>query len=99
MQFKVLPHLEKGAPLFFILVDNLRFDQWKAIQPMFAESFRILKKIVFTVFFQRLPNIAAMQSLPGMLPVDIEKQFPVQWKNDDEQGGKICMKKNFSEHN
>ena len=42
MQFKVLPHLEKGTPLFFILVDNLRFDQWKAIQPMFAESFRIL---------------------------------------------------------
>src|SRR6476660_5705706 len=24
MQFKVLPHLEKGVPLFFILVDNLR---------------------------------------------------------------------------
>src|SRR5688572_993855 len=38
MQFKVLPHVEKGTPLFFILVDNLRFDQWKAIQPMFAES-------------------------------------------------------------
>src|SRR5690606_30490711 len=40
MQFKVLPHLEKGIPVFFILIDNLRFDQWKAIQPKFAESFR-----------------------------------------------------------
>ena len=36
-QFKVLPHLEKGVPTFFILIDNLRFDQWKAIQPIFAE--------------------------------------------------------------
>src|SRR3954462_3478054 len=35
MQFKVFPHVEKGIPIFFILIDNLRFDQWKAIQPMF----------------------------------------------------------------
>ena len=38
---KVFPNLEKGMPLFFVLIDNLRFDQWKAIQPIFAESFRI----------------------------------------------------------
>src|SRR5260221_1163342 len=41
-QSKVFPYLEKGTPLFFVLIDNLRFDQWKAIQPIFAESFRIL---------------------------------------------------------
>src|SRR5678816_1631429 len=40
-QFKVLPHVEKGTPLFFVLIDNLRFDQWKAIQPIFSENFRI----------------------------------------------------------
>ncbi|MFX8786237.1 two-component system response regulator, partial [Acinetobacter baumannii] len=44
MQFKVLPHLEKGIPLFFVVIDNLRYDQWKAIQPLFAESFRILEE-------------------------------------------------------
>jgi CheY-like chemotaxis protein len=27
LKFKVFPHLEKGTPLFFILIDNLRFDQ------------------------------------------------------------------------
>src|SRR6195256_3243190 len=41
-KFKVLPHVEKGTPTFFILLDNLRFDQWKAIQPIFADSFRIV---------------------------------------------------------
>ena len=25
MKFKVFPHLEKGTPLFFVLIDNLRF--------------------------------------------------------------------------
>src|SRR6187399_2518680 len=33
-KFKVLPHVEKGIPTFFVLLDNLRFDQWKAIQPI-----------------------------------------------------------------
>src|SRR5215218_186985 len=42
MREKVLPALEKGMPTFFVLIDNLRYDQWKTIQPIFAESFRIL---------------------------------------------------------
>ena len=47
MKYKVLPHLEKGKPLFFILIDNLRYDQWKTIQPIFAESFRIHEEETF----------------------------------------------------
>src|SRR3954469_17753822 len=46
-QFKVLPHVQKGTPTFFILIDNLRFDQWKTIQPIFSESFRILEEETF----------------------------------------------------
>ena len=38
---------KKELHLFFILIDNLRFDQWKAIQPIFAESFRILEEDSF----------------------------------------------------
>ena len=30
-----------------------------------------------------------------MLPIDIEKQFPVQWKNDDEEGGKNMFEEEF----
>src|SRR6476661_4729992 len=44
---KVLPNLEKGTPTFFVLVDNLRFDQWKAIQPIFSESFRVVEEDSF----------------------------------------------------
>ena len=30
-----------------------------------------------------------------MLPIDIEKQFPAQWKNDDEEGGKNLFEEEF----
>ena len=30
---KVLPQMEENKPTYFILIDNLRYDQWKIIEP------------------------------------------------------------------
>ena len=38
---KLFPLLEHGSPLFFILIDNLRYDQWKTIQPVIEEFYRV----------------------------------------------------------
>ena len=95
MQFKVLPHLEKGTPLFFILIDNLRYDQWKTIQPIFAESFRILEDETFYSILPTATQYARNAIFAGMLPIDIEKQFHDQWKNDDEEGGKNLHESEF----
>src|SRR6185503_3240490 len=95
MQFKVLPHLEKGTPLFFILIDNLRFDQWKAIQPIFSESFRILEEDSFYSILPTATQYCRNAIFAGLMPVDIEKQYPVQWKNDDEEGGKNLNESEF----
>jgi len=95
MQFKVLPHIEKGVPLFFVLIDNLRFDQWKAIQPIFAESFRILEEDSFYSILPTATQYARNAIFAGLLPVEIEKKFPSEWKNDDEEGGKNLHEEKF----
>lgn len=95
MKFKVLPHLEKGTPLFFVLIDNLRFDQWKAIQPIFSESFRILEEDTFYSILPTATQYARNAIFSGMLPMEIEKQFPAEWKNDDEEGGKNLHEEKF----
>ena len=95
LKFKVFPHLEKGTPLFFVLIDNLRFDQWKTIQPIFAESFRIQEEETFYSILPTATQYARNAIFAGMLPVDIEKQFPAQWKNDDEEGGKNMFEEEF----
>ncbi len=92
---KVLPSLEKGTPLFFVLIDNLRFDQWKAIQPVFADSFRIMEEDTFYSILPTATQYARNAIFAGMLPAAIEKQFPVQWKNDDEEGGKNLHEEEF----
>src|SRR3984893_2995118 len=95
VQFKVLPHLEKGIPTFFILLDNLRIDQWKAIQPIFAESFRILEEDSFYSILPTATQYSRNAVFSGLMPIDIEKQFPSQWKNDDEEGGKNLYEEEF----
>ena len=94
-RFKVLPHVEKGTPVFFILIDNLRYDQWKAIQPIFADSFRILEEETFYSILPTATQYCRNAIFSGLMPVDIEKQFPQQWKNDDEEGGKNLFEEDF----
>ena len=39
---KVLPRLDNiDRPLFFVVIDNLRYDQWKVIQPLLENYFRV----------------------------------------------------------
>ncbi len=92
---KVMPHIEKGTPTFFILIDNLRFDQWKAIQPIFAESFRIVEEDSFYSILPTATQYARNAIFSGMLPSEIEKRFPAQWKNDDEEGSKNLNEEEF----
>lgn len=95
LQFKVLPHVEKGTPLFFVLIDNLRLDQWKGIQHIFAESFRIQEEETFYAILPTATQYSRNAIFAGLKPLDIEKQFSAQWKNDDEEGGKNLHEEEF----
>lgn len=97
MKFKVLPHVEEGVPMFFVLIDNLRFDQWKSIQPLFSQNFRVLEEDTFLSILPTATQYSRNAIFAGMLPVDIEKKFPAEWKNDDEEGGKNLFEEKFLE--
>jgi CheY-like chemotaxis protein len=92
---KVMPNIEKGIPTFFILIDNLRFDQWRTIQPIFSESFRMVEEDSFYSILPTATQYARNAIFAGMLPIEIEKKFPAQWKNDEEEGGKNLSEEDF----
>src|SRR5438552_9869043 len=92
---KILPQIEKGIPTFFVLIDNLRLDQWKAIQPIFAESFRIQEEETFYSILPTATQYSRNAIFAGMLPIEIEKHFPNQWKNDDDEGSKNLFEEEF----
>lgn len=88
IRFKVLPHVQKDVSTFFILIDNLRFDQWKAIQPLFMENFRLLEEETYYSILPTATQYCRNAIFAGLMPSEIEKTYPALWKNDEEEGGK-----------
>ena len=55
MKRKVFPELGK-KPVFVILIDNLRFDQWKVIEPVLTEYFNVVSE---ETYYSILPTTTA----------------------------------------
>jgi hypothetical protein len=83
-----MPHIVPGTPSFLVVIDNLRFDQLKALQPIITESFRIVEEDMFYSILPTATQYARNALFAGMLPIDIAKQHPNEWKNDEDEGGK-----------
>ncbi len=47
MRKKIFPNLKDEVPTIVLLLDNLRYDQWKTIQPIITELFRIEEEDTF----------------------------------------------------
>jgi CheY-like chemotaxis protein len=99
MQEKVFPFLKKERPLFFILIDNLRYDQWKVIQPIVAEMFRIAEEDTFYSILPTATQYSRNAIFSGLMPLEISKQFPEEWKNDFDEGGKNLFEDKFLKAN
>lgn len=84
----VQPHLQDDVPVFFILIDNLRYDQWKIIEPIIADLFYVQEQKMFSSILPTSTQYSRNAIFSGLLPAKIEKEFPNEWKNDNEDGGK-----------
>ena len=92
---KVAPQLKKGTPTLLVVVDNLRYDQWKAFEPFVANSY---KKNTEDMYFGILPTAtqyARNAIFSGLMPSDMEKLHPDLWLNDTDEGGKNMYEDKF----
>lgn len=86
---KVLPRLsDDNKPLFFIVIDNLRYDQWKAIQPLLETYFRVDADDVYYSILPTATQYARNALFAGLMPLEIRRRFPKWWLDEDEEGSK-----------
>lgn len=85
---KLFPQINNNATTFFILFDNLRFDQWKALQPIFERYFRIETEDIYYSILPTTTQYARNALFAGLLPTEIEKKYPNYWTSEDEEGTK-----------
>ncbi len=85
---KVFPVLNNGNPTVMILMDNLRYDQWKIIEPIITELYKVESEDYFFSILPTATQYSRNAIFSGLLPVEIQKRFPDWWLNDNEEGGK-----------
>ncbi|MEM1323831.1 MAG: response regulator [Bacteroidota bacterium] len=95
MRKKIFPHLDKEVPTVMLLLDNLRYDQWKTIEPVVTEFFRVEEEETFYSILPTSTQYSRNAIFAGMMPADIDKYYSKWWKNDNEAGGKNLHEKDL----
>jgi len=94
---KVFPFLDDNNPNIILLLDNLRFDQWKTIEPIIAEQFKLESEEAFCSILPTSTQYSRNAIFAGMTPYEISQKYPDMWKNDFDEGGKNQHEADFLE--
>lgn len=85
--------------VYLIVIDNLRYDQWKTIQPKIADMFRVEEEKMFYSILPTATHYARNALFSGLMPSEMAKLFPNEWKNEEDEGGKNLAEEHFLEAN
>lgn len=92
---KILPLIEERKPTYLIIIDNLRYDQWKIIEPTIVKDFDLVRDEMYYSILPTATQYSRNSIFSGLLPSEIEKRFPDKWKNDQDVGGKNMFEEDF----
>ena len=94
---KIAPELSKEQPTLLIVVDNLRYDQWKAFEPTVTNHYKKQQEEAFFSILPTATQYARNAIFSGLMPADMERLHPNFWKNDTDEGGKNLHEADFLE--
>tara|TARA_B100001057_G_scaffold74716_2_gene69255 strand:+ start:4265 stop:5809 length:1545 start_codon:yes stop_codon:yes gene_type:complete len=95
MSQKVFPHLDKESSVFMLLIDNLRYDQWKIIENKILNKFKILDDSMYLSILPTSTQYSRNSIFSGLKPLDISRKYPNKWLNDEDEGGKNMYEEDF----
>lgn len=84
---KIFPLLDKGEKVFFIVVDNFRYDQWRVLAQEIGDQFDIDEQLYLTIL-PTATQYARNAIFSGLMPNKIADMFPDLWVDEDEEEGK-----------
>lgn len=92
----VVPELvKKDKPVLFVVIDNLRYDQWKVFENVINNHYKLEKEVPYYAILPTATQYARNALFSGLLPLEMEKKFPQYWKNDVDDGGKNLYEAEF----
>jgi len=92
---KVFPLIDGGEKVFFVIIDNFRFDQWKIIREMLNEFYTFPEEGMYCSILPTATQYARNAIFSGLLPLQIQQMFPELWVDEEEDEGKNLNEKDL----
>ncbi len=94
---RVFPYLDQGEQVCLLLVDNLRYDQWRTILPKIEDFFKLDSEELYCSILPTATQYARNSLFAGLMPLEIEELYPDLWVNEEEEGGKNLREEDLLE--
>ena len=92
---KVVPEISKEQPTILVVIDNLRYDQWKAFEPIVNNYYKKEQESAYCSILPTATQYARNSIFSGLMPSEMKKRHPDLWLDDTDEGGKNMNENDF----
>ncbi|RZS93710.1 bifunctional response regulator/alkaline phosphatase family protein [Aquimarina brevivitae] len=92
---KIVPELNKEQPTLLIVIDNLRYDQFKAFEPIVNNYYKKAQESSYYSILPTATQYARNAIFSGLTPLEMKKRHPDLWLDDTDEGGKNMHENEF----
>lgn len=83
----IFPLVDNGEKVFFIIIDNFRYDQWRVLADEIGNDFSVEEEL-YTSILPTATQYARNAIFSGLMPSKIKELFPELWIDEEEEEGK-----------
>src|SRR5690606_24191584 len=94
---RVVPELRGADNVLLIVVDNLRYDQWKPFENIVNSHYKTEKEDYYYSILPTATQYARRAIFSGLTALQMEKQLTHCWKKDTGDGGTCLFDAEFLE--
>ena len=91
----IAPQISKDRGTLLIVIDNLRYDQLRVLEPIINNYYKKEEEIPFFSILPTATQYARNAIFSGLTPLEMEKRHPEYWRNDTDEGGKNLFENDF----
>lgn len=91
----LFPEIDKNDTTFLILIDNLRYDQWKVLQTVIEDYYYIENDGIFYSIIPSVTQYSRNAIFSGMLPSEIQSRYPHLWVEEEDEYSKNHFEKDL----
>ncbi len=85
---KIIPQVEAGNKVFVLVIDNLRYDQYRVLASVINNYYHIEDEDLYCSILPTATQYARNAMFSGLMPSEIERLYPEYWDDDDNEGHK-----------